>query len=127
MKKKIFKLGLNYHGHVSTNSFAYFKVFFLTLSMIKKIPPPTRGSNFLFYWGNVALIYTKVIHYLVIVINKCFKFQNDWLKIIHIRYNCTQFCRILLYLRNYNYRTTKERLERYPPKSNQHQIISRCN
>ena len=28
--------------------------------------------------------------------NKYFEFENDWLKIIRIRCNCTQFCRIPL-------------------------------
>ena len=37
-------------------------------------------------------IRTKVIHDLTIAtINKCLEFQNDWLKIIPIMYNCTQF------------------------------------
>ena len=34
-----------------------------------------------------------IIYYLTIsIINECFKFQNDWLKIIRIKYNCIQFC-----------------------------------
>ena len=32
----------------------------------------------------------------IAIVNKCFKFQNDWLKIICIRHNCTQFCSIPL-------------------------------
>ena len=52
-------------------------------------PPPCKGS--------IAPIYTKNLYDLTIaIINKCFEFQNDWLKIIPVRYNCTQFCSIPL-------------------------------
>ena len=74
-------------------------------------------------WGSIAPIHTKIIYDLTIsIINKCFEFQNDCLKIIRIRYNCTQFCRIPLWQKNQKYKTTSEFLERYAPKSNQHQI-----
>ena len=64
----------------STISFAYFRVFFLKILMVKNSP-----------------IYTKNIYDLTTaIINKCFEFQNDWLKIIPVRYNCTQFCPIPL-------------------------------
>ena len=32
----------------------------------------------------------------VVIISKCFKFQNDWFKIVRIRYICLQFCYISL-------------------------------
>ena len=47
--------------------------------------------------GSIAPICTKITYDLTIaIINKCFEFQNDWLKIIPVRYNCTQFCPIPL-------------------------------
>ena len=53
------------------------------------------GANFPPVGGNIAPIRTKIIYDLTIaIINKCFEFQNDWLKIIPVRYNCTQFCPI---------------------------------
>ena len=46
---------------------------------------------------SIAPMYTKTLHDLTIaIINKSFEFQNYWLKIIRIRYNCTQFCPIPL-------------------------------
>ena len=45
----------------------------------------------------IAPAYTKTICYLIVVIiNKNFEFQNNWLKIIHFECNCTQLCPILL-------------------------------
>ena len=32
----------------------------------------------------------------IAIINECFKFKNDWLKIIYTRYYCTQFCPTML-------------------------------
>ena len=47
------------------------------------------------YGDNTSPICVKVIHDLTVaIINKCFEFQNDWLEIIRIRYNCSQFCPI---------------------------------
>ena len=38
-------------------------------------------------------MYTKFTYdFDIAIIYKCFEFQNDWLKIIRIWYNCTQFC-----------------------------------
>ena len=79
--------------------------------MAKNFSP--GGGYFLSYGGSIASIYTKIIYNLTIaivnecfefqndfliiaIINKCFEFQNYWLKIIRIRYNCTQFCPIPL-------------------------------
>ena len=48
-------------------------------------------------WRSIAPICTKIINDLTIaIINKCFKFENDWFKIIRIRYNFTQFCPVPL-------------------------------
>ena len=42
--------------------------------------------------GNIL----KVLEHLIVKMKKldwkCFEFQNDWLKVIPIRYNCIQFC-----------------------------------
>ena len=47
--------------------------------------------------GLLPPMHTKVIYDLTIaIINKYFEFQNDWLKIIPVRYNFTQFCPIPL-------------------------------
>ena len=52
-------------------------------------PPPLREKY--------SPICTKIMYDLsTAIINKCFEFQNDWLKIIPVRYNCTQFCPIPL-------------------------------
>ena len=41
---------------------------------------------------SITIMYTKIVYDLtVVIINKC-DGQNDWLKIICIRYNSTQFC-----------------------------------
>ena len=57
-----------------------------------KLLPPCRGS--------IDPIRTKIIYDLTIAItNKYFEFQNDWLKIIRIRYNGTQFCPITTVLK----------------------------
>ena len=40
--------------------------------------------------------YKNYIYLTISIINKCFEFENDWLKIICIRYKCTQFCPIPL-------------------------------
>ena len=69
------------------------------------LPKNTNCKKFLPPWGylppyveSIAPIYTKIIYDLTIAaINKYFEFQSDWLKIIRIRYNCTQFCLIPLY------------------------------
>ena len=66
-------------------SFAYFDAFFLKIPKVK-----IRGS--------IALIYTKNMYDITIaIIYKFFEFQNDWLEIIRIRDNCTQFYPIPLY------------------------------
>ena len=49
------------------------------------------------YGESIVPNYTKIIHDFTIAIrNKLFEFQNDWLKIIRIRYECMQFCLIPL-------------------------------
>ena len=36
--------------------------------------------------GNIVPTYMKIVYYFVsTIVNKYFKFQNDWMKIIHIR------------------------------------------
>ena len=61
----------------------------------KKFLP--RGGYFPFCEKSIVPIYTKITYDLTTaIINKCFEFQNDWLKIILDRYNCTQFCPIPL-------------------------------
>ena len=58
---------------------------------------PVGGFFPTLYYGSIAPIHTKIMYDLTIAtINKCFEFQNDWFKIIHIRYNCMQFCPIPL-------------------------------
>ena len=45
----------------------------------------------------IAIMHIKITYDLSIaIINEYFEFQSDCLKIIHIRYNCTQFCPIPL-------------------------------
>ena len=67
----------------STISFVYFEIFFLKIPTVKKFSPggfllPSTGRS-------IDPKYTKTINYLTIaIINKCFEFQNDWLKIIYI-------------------------------------------
>ena len=79
----------------STIRFVYFEVFFLKILTVKKLSirgllPPLRG--------NIAPIYPKIMYDLTIaIINKYFEIQNDWLKIIRIRYKCMQFWSILLF------------------------------
>ena len=77
----------------STISFASFESFFLRSQAVKNffprwvIPSP--------YWESIVPIYTRFTYDLTIaIINKCFEFQNDYLKVIRIRHNCTQFCPI---------------------------------
>ena len=65
-------------------------------------PKILKGKVFLLkeatYPEGISSIYTKIIYYLIIaIINKCFEFQNDWLNVILIRYNGTQFCPNPLY------------------------------
>ena len=50
--------------------------------------------------GNIVPTLTKIICYLTVaIINKYFKFQIDWLRMLCIRYNCMQFCSMLLCLK----------------------------
>ena len=71
----------------STISFAYFQVFFLKILKVKNFSQlPLRTE-----YGGIC-IHTKIIYDLTIsIINKYFEFQNDWIEIIHNRWNCTQF------------------------------------
>ena len=70
-------------------------MFFLKISRIKF--SPWGGCYFHPCRGSIAPMYTKIIYGLTIaILYKCFGFQNDWLKIIRIRYSCLQFCPILL-------------------------------
>ena len=46
---------------------------------------------------SIAPIYAKIIYDLTIaIIDKFFEFENDWIKIIRIKYKGTQFCPIPL-------------------------------
>ena len=101
-------------------------MFFLKILTVKYfspggiLPPP--------YGKSIAPIHTKIMYDLTIaIIDKCFEFQNNWFKIIRMGYYCKQIFPIPLCCRNQKFRTTSELLERYAPKSNQRQIISRCN
>ena len=50
--------------------------------------------------GGIAPTYLKIMYYLTIaIINKCFKFYDDWLKIICIRTIACNFCPIPLCLK----------------------------
>ena len=87
--KKIDNYGLNYHRYrVQPLVLRILKCFFENTNCKNLLTPggglpPCGGSN--------APIYTKTIYDLTIsVINKCFEFQNDRLKIICIKYNCAQ-------------------------------------
>ena len=54
-------------------------------------------------------MHTKIMHDLTIaIINKCFEFQNDWLKIIRIRCNCTKFILYRCIKEIKKFRTTSE-------------------
>ena len=89
--EKYLQICLNYHRHMykSTISFAYFDAFFQKIPLSKNVS--LRGV------GTIALMHTKIMYYLIIaIINKYFKYINDWIKIIHIRFNCMQFCLIPL-------------------------------
>ena len=80
-RKILFKLSQTYD---STINFVYFEAFFLKLPVLK-IFFPLRGRM-------LPPRTQKLLYYLTTsIINKCFKFRNDWIKIIHIRYNCIQF------------------------------------
>ena len=64
--------------------------FFPKILILKKKKKSPLGESF-------HPTYTTIIYYLIIaIINKSFEFQNDCLKIIPVRYNCTQFCPIPL-------------------------------
>ena len=69
----------------STISFAYFEMFFLKIPKVKNFCPPPKG-------GVIAPLYIKITYDLITAaINKCFKFQNDWLKIICISTTARNF------------------------------------
>ena len=81
----------------SNINFAYFEAFFLKISTVKKFSSPPGGRVNFIPAGGIVHVYTKFIYDLTnAIINKCFNYQNDWLKIIRIRYNCMQFCPIPL-------------------------------
>ena len=87
--KKTDTFGLNYYRYMiqplvlilseNTNSKK-------NLSLLEGNTPPLYGES-------IAPIYTKITNDLtIILINKCFEFQNNWLKMIRIRYKCMQIC-----------------------------------
>ena len=85
-------------------SFVYFEVFFMRIPTVKKFSSRRVSSS----TGRVLPPkYTKIQKKTKIV----YDLTIDWLKIIRIRLNCTQFCPIPLYLRN-KFRTTSELLKR---------------
>ena len=93
-----------------THSFVYFESFFLKYQCWKISPLGSTSAN---GRGNIALAYTKIIYYLTTaIINKFFKFEKKWFKIIYIRYNCMQFCLTPLCKRNWKPRIIVESLER---------------
>ena len=68
----------------------------------------------------------KVIYYLTIaIVNKCFKFQNDSLKISALGTMVRSFT-LYRCVKEIEIRTTAVSLERYAPKSNLHQFMLRC-
>ena len=72
---KIGKFGVNNHKHMAQPQIL-FKTFFLKYN-VKKFP----HQQGILKGRYTASTYIKNIYYLTIsVINKCFKFQNDWLK-----------------------------------------------
>ena len=92
--KKIDNYGLNYHRYmvqplvlrIMKYSFKIRKYAYITG---KKFLLPLRGE----YCPHVY----KIIYDLtIVIINKYFEFQNDWLKIIRIRYSCMKFCSLPL-------------------------------
>ena len=112
--------------------FLNFKIFLLKMKTFDKLGLCYHryilGLTSSSYRESIAVVYTKILYYQTIaIINKCFKFQNDWLKITHIRYNWMQFYLYHCFKEIKNFRTTAEPFERYTAKSNQHQITSRCN
>ena len=89
MKKKLINLELS-----QSLVLPYFEVFSLKLSTGKNSSYPPIGRC-------TAPKHTKIIYdHTIAIINNFFKFHNDWLKIILIKYNCTQFCPRLLCKRN---------------------------
>ena len=69
----------------STIIFVYFDMFFLKIPTVKNFSPVLRE--------NIAPIHAKIMYYLTIAItNKYLKFHNNWLKIIRLKHNCTEFC-----------------------------------
>ena len=86
----------------------------------------TKGKNFSPRRVTAPMFTKNVYDLTIIIIKKCLEFLNYSIKIIRIRYECKQFCPIPVCLKNKKKnRTALEVLERYVPKSNQHQIISR--
>ena len=86
----------------------YIEVFLSKSTMIENLSPFSSTK------GSIASTYTEILYYLTITItNKCFKFQNDWFKIICIRYNCTLFCPIPLCWRSRKFRPAAEPQEKF--------------
>ena len=75
--KKIDKSGLNYPRYMTQQSVLRI----LRCSHRGPLPPPTGG-----------VLPPCIQNLTIVIMNKSFEFQNDCLKIICIRYNCTQFC-----------------------------------
>ena len=133
--KKIDKFALNYHNYsVQTVQPLVLRILRSSIPTVTPEIPVvknylSRGGNCTPpYAGSIAPMCTQILHYFTIaIIIKYFQFQSDWLKIILIRQNCTQFCPIPLCQRNKKFRATAEPLERYALKSNHHEFILRSN
>ena len=77
--------------YVSTAAFEYFDVLFLKILTVKNFSPPAEVLPL--PTEGLLPVHIKIIHCIAVAaINKYFEFQNDWLKIIRIKYNCTKFC-----------------------------------
>ena len=101
-------------------------MFFLKIPTVKNVSP--GGKELIYLRGSIVPTYTKNICYLTIaIINKCFEFQNDWLKTILLGTTTPNFVLYRCVKKNHKFRTTSELFERYAPKYYQHQIISKCN
>ena len=92
------KLSQAYNSKIS---FVESEAFFLKLLKLKK-NSPSRWRIIPPYAGwSIAPMYTKIIYcHTTDIINKCFKFQYDWLNMIRIKQNCTKMYPMSLCQRN---------------------------
>ena len=96
----IFKKSTHFYASKVENQSNAFQTVFLCVS--KRISKLFFGGEGLFptYGESIALMHKIIFNLAIAIINECFEFQNDWLKIIRIRFNCKRFCPIPLCLRN---------------------------